>query len=126
MLNTTLPIVQDVSEDYVSIKYNPEKEGHCILVTMVAEKVGKVYIHSAYQTLNEIARNKNIIKIYDFHGVVPEELLFMGNEEGAEKLGSEESVIVKNATYIVVANNAMKRHILKKYPSCKSEFILFQ
>mgnify|MGYP004528627751 FL=1 len=125
MLNTTLPIVQDVSEDYVSIKYNPEKEGHCILVTIVAEKVGKVYIHSAYQTLNEIAKNKNIIKIYDFHGVVPEELLFMGNEEGAEKLGSEESVIVKNATYIVVANNAMKRHILKKYPSCKSEFILF-
>ena len=68
---------------------------------------------------------ENGIKIYDFHGVVPEELLFMGNEEGAEKLGSEESVIVKNATYIVVANNAMKRHILKKYPSCKSEFILF-
>ena len=86
MLNTTLPIVQDVSEDYVSIKYNPEKEEHCILVTMVAEKVGKVYIHSAYQTLNEIAKNKNIIKIYDFHGVVPEELLFMGNEEGAEKI----------------------------------------
>ena len=86
------------------------------MVTIVAEKVGKVYIHSAYQTLNEIAKNKNIIKIYDFHGVVPEELLFMGNEEGAEKLGSEESVIVKNATYIVVANNAMKRHILKKYP----------
>lgn len=125
MLDTMMPIVQYVSENYISIKYNPEKEEHCIWVTLLAEKVGKVYIHSAYQTLNEIAKNKNIIKIYDFHGVVPEELLFMGNEEGAEKLGSEESVIVKNSTYIVVANNAMKRHILKKYPSCKSEFILF-
>ena len=66
MLNTTLPIVQDVSEDYVSIKYNPEKEEHCIWVTLLAEKVGKVYIHSAYQTLNEIAKNKNKLKYMIF------------------------------------------------------------
>ena len=104
-LNETLPKVMEVSEDYISIKYNPQKKEHCAWVTMIAEKIGKVYIHSV-------------------HGVVPEELQFMGHEDIAEQMSVEEKAVITNANYIIVANQAMKRHIMRKYPECKAAFIL--
>lgn len=123
-LNEALPKVMEVSEDYISIKYNPQKKEHCAWVTMIAEKIGKVYIHSVYQSLEDIVKSPRVTTFYDFHGVVPEELQFMGHEDIAEQMDAEEKVVITNANYIIVANQAMKRHIMRKYPECKATFIL--
>lgn len=123
-LDSMMPMAKIISEKYVSIKYNPLNKEHCMWIAMVAEKIGKVYIHSVYQSLEEIAKNKKIVKIFDFHGVVPEELKFMGNEEASKQNSQEEEILIRNTTYIIVANNAMQRHIMNKYPECTAKFIL--
>lgn len=123
-LNVDCPKVTKVSADYISIKYNPQKKEHCAWVTMIAEKIGKVYIHSVYQSLEDIVKSPRVTTFYDFHGVVPEELQFMGHEDIAEQMSAEEKAVITNANYIIVANQAMKRHIMRKYPECKAAFIL--
>ena len=70
-------------------------------------------------------RDKNIIKLYDFHGVVPEELMLMGKSKEAEYYTELESGLVRNSDYIIVANYAMEKHIESKYSDCKAEFIIF-
>ena len=100
-LNEILPLVREYSEEYYSIKYNPKKVEHCVWVTMIAQLIGKVYIHSVYQSLESIATNSKIIKFYDFHGVVPEELKFMEREEESIQMNSEEKIIVLHANYIL-------------------------
>lgn len=123
-LNTDYPICSQCNEYYYSIKYNPQKEVHCEWIDVVADLVGMVYIHSVYQSAKIIAEDTNVTKFYDFHGVVPEELMYLGNEEMSKSLEIEEKYIVENATYIMVANKAMEEHIMKKYPACPAEFIL--
>ena len=124
-IESVVPKTEILTEKYISVKYNPQNEEHCIWIRMIAEKIGSVYIHSVYQSLELIIQSNRVVKFYDFHGVVPEELYYMGKIEDSEKMNIEESILVSNADYIIVANNAMKRHLLKKYPECKSEFILF-
>lgn len=75
--------------------------------------------------LEDIVKSPRVTTFYDFHGVVPEELQFMGREDVAEQMSQEEEAIVSNSNYIIVANQAMKRHIMRKYPECGATFILF-
>ena len=123
-LNEMLPEIVEVFPNYISIKYNPRKKEHCALVTEIAEIIGEVYIHSVYMYLEDIVKSPRVTIFYDFHGVVPEELQFMGREDIAEQMSQEEEAIVSNANYIIVANQAMKRHIMRKYPECEATFIL--
>ena len=124
VVNAVLPECSEKSGNYISIRYNDLKKQHCDFVTIIAHLVGSVYIHSVYQAMLSVAQDRNIIKLYDFHGVVPEELAFMGMEKEAEYYSKQEAELINNSNYIIIANQAMKEHILSKYPGCKSEFIL--
>lgn len=119
-----LPECISYAENYVSVHYDPEQESHCEWIGILAETVGRVYFHSVYQAMDIIARNSNIVKFYDFHGVVPEELSYMGFEEESKKFDAQESILVHNANYIIVANDVMREHIFSKYSNVNAEFIV--
>lgn len=112
------------SENYISIRYDALNKEQCSFVTMIAHLIGVCYIHSVYQALSPIIQNPSIIKLYDFHGVVPEELRLMEREEESQLYNRLEEILVKNVNYIIAANLAMKKHILNKYPECNAEFII--
>lgn len=112
------------ADNYISIRYDAFNEEQCLFIAMVAHLIGVCYVHSVYQALLPIIQNTSITKLYDFHGVVPEELKLMGNEEDAQFYSRLEEQLVKNVDYIITANFAMKRHILNKYPECGAEFIV--
>ena len=122
--NGPIPMCSIKSKGYISIRYDASNYDHCLLVSMVAHLVGIAYIHSVYQAISFVAEDKEVIKIYDFHGVVSEELLLMGREEEAHYYDMQEAKLVKNTDYIITANQAMKDHIISKYPECNAEFIL--
>jgi glycosyltransferase involved in cell wall biosynthesis len=56
-----------------------------------------------------------IIKIIDFHGVVPEEFFYNGDVHEAKIFGKIEKKVVKKADHLIVVTKAMQRHIEEKY-----------
>lgn len=123
--NDSLPVCSVEAENYISVKYNSFNREQCSFIALIAHLTGIAYIHSVYQAALPVARDKNIIKLYDFHGVVPEELMLMGKSKEAEYYTELESGVVQNSDYIIVANYAMEKHIESKYSDCKAEFIIF-
>ena len=113
-----------IDDKYISVKYDPKKMEQSNCIAALSKLVGIVYIHSIYQYFPAIICDKSITKIYDFHGVVPEELSLMGHKEMSIEMDENEMTLVKSANYIIVANNATKRHILTKYPQCEAQFVL--
>lgn len=120
----SVPKCSIVSERYISIRYNENNKEQCMWISLIAHLVGVAYIHSVYQAVMPVLKNDTIIKFYDFHGVVPEELLFMERSGEAKYYNEYERELVLNADYIIVANHAMEKHIVTKYPTCVSEFIV--
>ena len=122
-ISSRLPICCSEREHYISVAYNSAIPEHCEFVSMVTRLTGIAYIHSVFQALSLVSKDTGVIKLYDFHGVVPEELLFMELDKEADYYSHKESELVQHADYIITANQAMQDHIIMKYPNCTAKFI---
>ncbi len=122
-ISSRWPICRFEREHYISVAYNNAIPEHCDFVFMVTRLTGIAYVHSAFQALSLVSKDAGVIKLYDFHGVVPEELILMGLDKEADYYSQKESELVQNADYIITANQAMQDHIIMKYPNCTARFI---
>ena len=123
-VTSKLPVCCFERDHYISIAYNGAIPEHCGFVSMVTRLTGIAYIHSVYQAMSSVSKDAGVIKLYDFHGVVPEELLLMERDKEADYYSQKESELVQNANYIITANQAMWDHISMKYPKCTARFII--
>jgi glycosyltransferase involved in cell wall biosynthesis len=77
-----------------------------------------VYVHSAWNALRVLPflgrlRAKTIA---DVHGVVPEEMRFVGQPVLAVMLQMAERAMVRNASLLIFVTHRMAQHFTKKYP----------
>jgi glycosyltransferase involved in cell wall biosynthesis len=76
-----------------------------------------VYVHSVLNALSPLPYlwKFNHKTVLDLHGVVPEELVFMGRRKLATFYSFAEWVMVKNCRLVVVVTQKMRQHFLTKY-----------
>jgi hypothetical protein len=55
--------------------------------------------------------------VADAHGVVPEEMVFVGRNAWAAVCGAVERVMVRNSRLLIVVTQKMADHFLRKYPA---------
>jgi hypothetical protein len=91
---------------------------HYRYVTRCFEAATCVYLHSALNAMRVlpwIRRFKHKI-VADAHGLIPEELAFVGRFRRATIWGAVERAMVKNSRLLVVVTQKMADHFLSKYP----------
>ena len=81
---------------------------------------GIVYVHSIYQLISSFKQNLFLScnnKIWDVHGVVPEELVMMGNRstEVINFVSGLEKLAYTHATLIIAVTGEMIKHLQNKY-----------
>ncbi len=98
-----------------------------ILMVLCILKCRTVYFHSVYQ----INRSRKLIfftgimKILDVHGVVPEELGYINDDQNKAHFNKIEYHAVTRSNILIVVSEQMRKHLQKKYQGeIKGEFIL--
>ena len=98
----------------ISIRHNWIARILSILSILYAKRL---YIHSVYQLkyLRWLLSLPNVIKVIEFHGIVPEEHLLANDIENLRDLEKYEEAAIKKADYFVFVNEAMAAHFSRKY-----------
>lgn len=126
-LNTTV-----VDDTHYFITYNSHDPEQRKIVFAIAELCGLLYIHSINRFMTDsvnvemcqLLGSDKIKTIWDVHGSVPEEYLMYGSETG-KQIGDElESFFYHHINVIVVVNNAMKKHLIRKHGKCNARFVV--
>lgn len=121
-----------IDDQHYFITYNSHDPEQRKIVSAIAELCGLLYIHSINRFMTDsvnvemcqLLNNDKIKTIWDVHGSVPEEYLMYGSETG-KKIGDElESYFYHHIDVIVVVNNAMKRHLMRKHGDCNARFVV--
>ncbi len=91
-----------------------------------------VYVHSLYNYVKVFPfllfakRSKTLKRIFfDFHGVVPEELVFMGMSFRGRLYNFLEKYCISSATDVIFVTNAMMQYIKDKYKSTKFDSLVY-
>jgi hypothetical protein len=95
---------------------------HALLERLVVD-CRFVYVHTAHLGRFLLPFYPTGKIITDMHGIVPEEERMLGRPVVAAFYDGVERVIMQNAQVIVVVTDAMRDHLLEKYPNCRAEFI---
>jgi glycosyltransferase involved in cell wall biosynthesis len=77
----------------------------------------KLYIHSIFPLKNllPLLRLPKIIKVIDFHGVVPEEHLMKNDPVSASRFEKLEKFAIEKADHYIFVSEAMANHFKRKY-----------
>lgn len=80
----------------------------------------RLYIHSIYplKYLKFFLRLPSVKTVIDFHGIVPEELLMMGDSTQSIYFDRMESYVINKADHYIFVSQAMADHFKNKYKSC--------
>jgi hypothetical protein len=91
-----------------------------------------VYVHSLYNYIKILPfigfakRGKVIKKIFfDFHGVVPEEMAFMGMPCKGKIYDLLEKFCISSATTVILVTKAMQEYVENKYKSIKFDSLVY-
>ena len=121
-----------IDEEHFFVIYNSQDPAQRNIVFSLVEMCGLMYVHSINRFMTDsvnaemcqLLNKKNVKTIWDVHGSVPEEYFMYGSELG-KQIGDEvESFFYHHADVIVVVNNAMKRHLMKKHGECEATFVV--
>lgn len=124
--------IQKVDEQHFFVCYNSHQAKQREMVFQWTEMCGLLYIHSINRFMTDsvsadmcqLLNLTNVRTVWDVHGSVPEEYAMYGSDLG-KKLGDEvESFIYHHIDVIVVVNEAMKRHLLKKHGNTNAVFVV--
>lgn len=98
---------------------------HAALAVMVLLS-GRIYVHSVlrladgfFALLYRLARRR----VFDIHGVVPEEFAYHGDDANARRFGELERLAIAKATMLVVVTRSMQLHLLAKYGDIAASFV---
>jgi len=98
-------------------------------VRALIDQCGSVYVHSIYRLRKQkwdlwpLFENKGILKIWDVHGAVPEELSLHGGLEECDKAEEVERYAYERADVIVTVNHAMEVHLRTKYGDTRARIV---
>lgn len=125
-------VATKIDEEHYFLTYNSQDPDQRSIVFSLIELCGLMYVHSINRFMTDcvnaemcqLLNNTKIRTIWDVHGSVPEEYFMYGSELG-KQIGDEvESFFYHHADVIVVVNNAMKRHLMKKHGTCNAVFVV--
>lgn len=89
------------------------------LVVLLVLRCRVLYVHSIYQLSPNrwpgLLRLPFVKKVFDVHGVVPEELRYCGNISSALKFEKQEAWAVATCDLLVVVSARMEEHLVQKY-----------
>lgn len=113
-----LPYIAKRGHRVYEIGIQRPKLTHCAFAAALAWWSGRIYVHSVLRFadpltihLYRLAR----IRVFDVHGVVPEEFAYEGDEGHARRFGDLERLAVERASLLVVVTHAMADHLAAKY-----------
>jgi hypothetical protein len=116
--------------DKNTIEFNLSIWRSFFLLLKEIKKANIIYIHSLYGIglagifCMPLIKNKNFV--WDVHGIIPEEIRLSGQSKLKQFIYSLlESLVIKNASKIIVVTNAMKKHLCMKYKDIKAEFLVY-
>lgn len=124
--------IEKIDDKHYFICYNSQDARQRELVFQWVGMCGLMYVHSInrfmFDSVNvdmcQLLAQPNIKTIWDVHGSVPEEYEMYGNDVGRQIGDDVESFFYHHIDVIVVVNEAMKRHLLKKHGETSAQFIV--
>lgn len=108
---------------HISIAGQMTNDKFAAALASVVMHADLVYCQSAYHVLPKVLEPFKGKLFYDFHGVAPEEVEMNGDLQLVPILSERERFGAERADTIVTVTDAMRAHILAKYPNCHAEFI---
>ena len=118
------PGFECIDENHIVTWLSPDDGAQAKAIESIVMACGTVYIHSALRAMlsvwpeelrGRILAGKGINVIWDVHGVVPEEYALDNKHYEAQTAGEAEEFLARTARMIIVVNQAMKKHLEKKY-----------
>jgi hypothetical protein len=113
-----LPAVSRVGARAFEVTFAFNSLLHRTCLKFIARQCRAVYLHSIYPVHNRfhlklyrLARNR----ILDIHGIVPEEILLLGDQALSAEFAAIEAVAVAQAHQLVSVTQAMTEHIAAKH-----------
>ncbi len=91
---------------------------HAAFAAMIALVCGRIYVHSVLRFDDRITRLLYRVsrkRVFDIHGVVPEEFWYEGDEDNSRKFDNLERWAVERASLLVVVTRSMADHLTAKY-----------
>lgn len=109
------------------------RKGKClarILALLCAFRVRKVYFHSVLRMedckFGRLMRIPFFMRIFDMHGVVPEEFRLHNDFFSALIYEKHERLAVRKADTVIAVTHAMRDYLLQKYPHTKvNKIVIF-
>lgn len=87
--------------------------------SFIKQQISLVYCHSVfnYRLLSELyQRHDNLPPLYfDIHGVVPEEMTYIGEDQKAQIYGELERLAIQSAYCLIFVSHRMGEHFKNKY-----------
>ncbi|MEK8088970.1 glycosyltransferase [Thermithiobacillus plumbiphilus] len=90
---------------------------HAALINKVIKDSDLIYVHSVYNALKVYSYYKSHGEkiVTDMHGIVPEELCYMGRKSLSAMYGKIEQRVVNYSDTLITVTTAMSRHFNRKY-----------
>lgn len=83
-----------------------------------------VYVHTIHLARYVLPYYMTGKLVTDIHGIVPEEEVMLGRPAHADFYEAVEASVIMASRLLVVVTEAMRDHLLAKYPECKAEFLI--
>lgn len=112
------------SDRAVEVFVNPASPRHHAIVERIVRQCRLCYVQTVHLAKYVIGFYPAGKMITDFHGIVPEEEVMLGNPEAAIFYEAIESTVLQCSQYVVVVTEAMARHLREKYPFAQCEMIV--
>lgn len=114
----------ECEENVVQYNLNAKEPAHQEIMDQLVSQAKLVYVHTVHLAINVVKWLPAGKIIVDIHGIVPEEEIMLGRPQEAKKYEPIEEMVLKYCKVLVVVTNAMKKHLMKKYPDTNSRFIV--
>ncbi|MFT3677934.1 MAG: hypothetical protein QM781_18725 [Chitinophagaceae bacterium] len=111
-------------ENVVQYNLNANEPSHQLIFDQLLQKASFCYVHTVHLAINVVnwlATGKIIV---DIHGIVPEEEIMLGRPDQAERFAPVEEMVLMYCNTLVAVTNAMKDHLIRKYPKTTANFII--
>ena len=117
------PTLTQVDERHVLLTYNKNCKKSIKSIIKIARKCNLLYTHSVMRAMEDMVgkdikllyTKKDIFKIWDVHGSVPEEFALADNYFEAQNASQAEELFIQNSNVCVTVTTAMKNHLEKRY-----------
>jgi GT2 family glycosyltransferase len=103
--------------------FRPRNPLHCLVAALLALTCGRIYVHSVLRFSDPLTRwlyRLSRVRIFDVHGVVPEEFQYHEDSAHAQEFGDFERWAFHRSSLIVVVTHAMAEHLSVKYVADKA------